>query len=86
MGELFNKKRLVAKNDTRWNSIYLMLKRFLELKDALTPTLAIKLPEKQLTASDWKLMEKVVNSLESFEKVCNCLVSEIYVQKLLGKR
>ena len=71
MGELFNKKRLVAKNDTRWNSIYLMLKRFLELKDALTPTLAIKLPEKQLTASDWKLMEKVVNSLESFEKVCN---------------
>ena len=54
-----------------------MLKRFLELKDALTPTLAIKLPEKQLTAADWKLMEKIVNSLESFEKVCNCMKSKI---------
>ena len=47
-----------------------MLARFLELKLALIPTIAIKLPEKQLTSADWNLMEKVVKSLEPFEKVC----------------
>ena len=47
-----------------------MLKRFLELKHALVPTLAIRQYEIQLTNADWALMEKVVHVLESFKKVC----------------
>ena len=51
--------RLCQDNETRWNSKYKMLKRFLELKAALIPTLALRLPDIQISNADWTLMEKV---------------------------
>ena len=52
------------------DSTYLMLQRFLHLKDALIATLAIRQYEVQLVKADWDLLEKVVHCLESFKKVC----------------
>ena len=46
-----------------------MLKRFLELKDAVIATIAITQYDVTISKADWILMEKVVHALESFEKV-----------------
>ena len=55
---------------TRWNSTFLMLKRFLELKPVIQAILVDQDWQKKLdvslTNADWNLMEKVVKVLEVF--------------------
>ena len=55
---------------TRWNSTFLMLKRFLELKPVIQAILLDQDWQKKLdvnlTNADWNLMEKVVKVLEVF--------------------
>ena len=78
MGLIGNAKlNLAQDNETRWNSTYKMLKRILEVKPALIATIAIReLDQFSLRATDWTLMEKVVRSLESFEKATRYLSSK----------
>ena len=66
-------------NNTQYfrDSTYLMLQRFLHLKDALIATLAIREYEIQLVKADWLLMEKIVHSLGSFKKVIIDFISGI---------
>ena len=52
---------LCQDNETRWNSKYKMLKRALELKEALIPTLAIRNLDITISNAQWTLMEKVCN-------------------------
>ena len=55
---------------TRWNSTFLMLKRFVELQPVIRAILLDndwqKKLDVRLTNADWTLMEKVVNVLEVF--------------------
>ena len=74
--DMNTKLNLVHDNETRWNSTYKMLKRFLELKPALISTIAIRGLDFSLKAADWTLMEKVVRALESFEKATRYLSSK----------
>lgn len=47
-----------------------MLKRFLELKDAIISTLAIvNAPVDALTQEEWEVVEEVCRVLEPFEQV-----------------
>ena len=74
---------LCQDNDTRWNSKYKMVKRFLELKAALIPTLALRLPDIQISNADWTLMEKVCNCNQGY--VCTYISDfEMFFLQNLG--
>lgn len=71
--------KLIKETPTRWNSIFYMLKRILEVGEALTLTLS-KLPRapSPLSAEDVMLIEDVVAILEPFEEATKLMSGDQY--------
>ncbi|XP_050510130.1 E3 SUMO-protein ligase ZBED1-like isoform X2 [Diabrotica virgifera virgifera] len=70
---------LVEDTPTRWNSTYDMLRKFLEIEDALKSTLALideQLPI--LTHSDWKVIKDLCRVLKPFEDATKYISGELY--------
>ena len=62
--------------DTRWNSSYYMVERFLKVKPAVASTLASKFGKDanvEFLSKDWHLMEQIQNLLAPFEKATRML-------------
>ena len=62
--------------DTRWNSSYYMVERFLKVKPAVAITLASKFGKHanvEFLSKDWHLMEQTQNLLAPFEKATRML-------------
>ena len=57
------KKRPVFDMATRWGSTYLMIKRFLELRDSIEE-LDVVSPELHLPSTTWSSLEKLLSVLE----------------------
>lgn len=73
-------KRLCQAVETRWNSTYYMLKRFVELEDAIRSTLAFadrNLPT--INPEDWKLYDQLCHVLRLFEEICASMSGEKYI-------
>lgn len=69
------KKKLVQSVITRWNSTYYMLQRLLEQKNALS-LYATKFGEiNNLTATQWTVLEKLLNLLKPFEEITKQIAS-----------
>ncbi|KAJ8969312.1 hypothetical protein NQ314_001813 [Rhamnusium bicolor] len=60
------KLKLIQDVAIRWNSTFAMLRRILELKEALISTLATLQLENNITINDWKVIEKAVEILKTF--------------------
>ena len=58
-----DEKILIQSVPTRWNSLFLMLERFLELKDALVLFFAQEKSDKSLTNEEWQDVEDLVQLL-----------------------
>ncbi|KAM7283095.1 zinc finger BED domain-containing protein 6-like [Ixodes scapularis] len=71
--------KLTQETETRWNSVLYMLKRILEVGEALTFTLT-KLPQapSPLSAEDIMLIEDVVQILDPFEEATKLLSGDQY--------
>ncbi|XP_064456877.1 zinc finger BED domain-containing protein 4-like [Ornithodoros turicata] len=71
--------KLIKETPTRWNSIFYMLKRILEVWEAPTLTLS-KLPRapSPLSAEDVMLIEDVVAILEPFEEATKLMSGDQY--------
>ena len=57
--------------ETRWNSTYYLVERFLKLQSAIECTLVSKIGKEtniQFTQSEWDLMGKIKDTLSIFEK------------------
>ncbi|XP_037921304.1 E3 SUMO-protein ligase ZBED1-like [Hermetia illucens] len=73
-------KRLIQDVSTRWNSTFYMLRRFIELKEAIRATIALvdrNLPV--LTGEEWKTCKEVCNILSPFEEMTNSMSGEKYM-------
>ncbi|XP_022826399.1 zinc finger BED domain-containing protein 1-like [Spodoptera litura] len=73
-------KHLIQDVDTRWNSTFYMLSRFVELKEAVRSTMALidrDLP--QLTAEDWSMFEELIVVLRPFEELTKSMSGEKYL-------
>lgn len=66
-----NVPQLKLKQDvvTRWNSTYDMLRRLVEIKDAITATLAVIRAEISLSPDDWAIVEAAIPILKLFYDV-----------------
>lgn len=75
-----NPKRLIQCVPTRWNSVYYMLKRFVELKESVRATMAIidtDLPV--ITGEEWEACEQLCEVLEPFEDATRAISGEQYL-------
>lgn len=73
-------KHLIQDVDTRWNSTFYMLNRFVELKQAVLSTMALidrDLP--QITAEDWIIFEELIVVLRPFEELTRSMSGEKYL-------
>ncbi|KAL0879302.1 hypothetical protein ABMA27_003081 [Loxostege sticticalis] len=73
-------KHLIQDVDTRWNSTFYMLSRFVELKEAVRSTMALidrDLP--QITAEDWNMFEELIVVLRPFEELTRSMSGEKYL-------
>ncbi|KAL0879640.1 hypothetical protein ABMA27_003355 [Loxostege sticticalis] len=73
-------KRLIQSVDTRWNSTYYMLKRFVELEEAVRSILGFvdrSLP--CLSPEDWTLYNQLCQILRPFEEITNSMSGEKYI-------
>lgn len=73
-------KRLIQDVSTRWNSTFYMLRRFIELEEAIRATIALvdrNLPV--LTGEEWKTCKEVCNILSPFEEMTNSMSGEKYM-------
>ena len=84
--------KLIQENVTRWNSTYLMLKRFLQLKRAINDLNSnddLNLPE-TLTRDEWKILTSYVSVLSNLTEATKLMEGEnyvsasLYVQIILG--
>ncbi|XP_035211191.1 zinc finger BED domain-containing protein 4-like [Stegodyphus dumicola] len=65
---------------TRWNSTFYMVKRFLELKDAIRSTMGLMNdPPEALDVPEWESVQHLCDVLKPFEKVTCELSSEKYL-------
>ncbi|CAG9129863.1 unnamed protein product [Plutella xylostella] len=72
--------RLIQDVETRWNSTFYMLRRFVQLQEAVRATMALvdrDLP--QITADDWKVYQELVLVLRPFEELTSTMSGEKYV-------
>lgn len=73
-------KKLIQSVPTRWNSVYYMIKRFVELKDCIRATVAvidIDLPV--ITTEEWDICSQVSDILEPFEEATRAISGENYL-------
>ncbi|XP_045453768.1 zinc finger BED domain-containing protein DAYSLEEPER-like [Melitaea cinxia] len=73
-------KRLCQAVETRWNSTYIMLKRFVELEKAIRATLAFAdrgLPT--INPDDWILYQQLCMVLQPFEEITASMSGEKYL-------
>lgn len=73
-------KRLCQAVETRWNSTYIMLKRFVELEEAIRATLAFAdrgLPT--INPDDWILYQQLCMVLLPFEEITASMSGEKYL-------
>lgn len=73
-------KRLVQDVDSRWNSTFYMVSRFVELKEALRSTMALvdrDLP--QITVEDWSVLTQLITVLHPFEQLTKDMSGEKYL-------
>ncbi|XP_037922928.1 E3 SUMO-protein ligase ZBED1-like [Hermetia illucens] len=73
-------KRLIQDVSTKWNSTFYMLRRFIELEEAIRATIALvdrNLPV--LTGEEWKTCKEVCNILSPFEEMTNSMSGEKYM-------
>lgn len=73
-------KNVILSVPTRWNSTYLMLKRFSDLQEALRatmPNLNIDLPI--IPMEEWKCIDQICEVLQPFEEVTRILSAENYL-------
>ena len=71
---------------TRWNSTFHMLKRFLELKNAIIFTLAIvNAPFDPLTQEEWEVTRVLERgTVSSYLNILFCVVFYIYIYNILS--
>lgn len=73
-------KTLIKSMPSSWNSVYLMLNRFIELKDALTaitPNLEADLP--MIFVEEWKCIQQMCVVLKPFYEATNEITAERYL-------
>ena len=63
-------KKLIMEVDTRWNSCFYMLERFLELRDPVTTCLCqLGRQELTLNQTEINMIQDVVTALRPFEQI-----------------
>lgn len=74
-------KKLIQSVPTRWNSIFYMLSRFLELKEEIRATLAVLGQEhiQQLTNNEFDLIDGLIKILAPLESATKTMSGEKYV-------
>ncbi|XP_044749613.1 zinc finger BED domain-containing protein 6-like [Coccinella septempunctata] len=74
-------KHLIQAVDTRWNSTFFMLKRFIELKDAVGSMLSRSVAnpnELVMKKEDWQLCNELCQILSRFEELTRSMSEEKY--------
>lgn len=75
--------KLIMDCVTRWNSIFHMLKRILQLKEAIIATLALVNPSMEtLSHEEWEGITEACEVLQPFEEVTTEISAERYVNKI----
>ncbi|CAG9571748.1 unnamed protein product [Danaus chrysippus] len=73
-------KRLIQQVETRWNSVFYMIERIVELQDAVRSTLALvdrNLP--LLSSEDWTTCAQLCQILRPFEEMTKAMSGEKYL-------
>lgn len=73
-----NPRRLIQEVSTRWNSTYYMVKRCIDIKEALNSAM-INLSMESFTSYEWSMLEDVSIVLEPCEEVTRAISGEKYV-------
>ena len=74
--EISSRLSLIQDIDTRWNSAYYMIQRFVYLKPAISATLFEMDLDIEFSSAEWTLCDKIVTCLKYFEEDTSC-----YLQK-----
>ncbi|XP_044748529.1 zinc finger BED domain-containing protein DAYSLEEPER-like [Coccinella septempunctata] len=70
-------KPLIQALDTSWNSTFLMLKRFIELEDAVKSTLASVVRDAfKIKEEEWTLYKELCRILSPFDEITTSLMSD----------
>lgn len=77
-------KKLIQDVQTRWNSTYYMLVRFVELEDSIRGTLGLldRAPE-NLKSDEWTILKELCNVLRPFEEATKAVSGEKYMSASL---
>lgn len=77
-------KKLIQDVDTRWNSKYYMLERFVELEDSIRGTLGLldKAPA-NLKSEEWIILKALCKILKPFEEATKAVSGEKYMSASL---
>ncbi|XP_067635684.1 zinc finger BED domain-containing protein 4-like [Eurosta solidaginis] len=71
--------RLIQSVDTRWNSVFYMVERFIKVEDAVKCTLALidkELP--RISPDEWSMLRDLVAVLRPFEQATNEISGQYY--------
>ena len=74
--EISRRLSLIQDIDTRWNSTYYMLQRFVYLKPAIAATLLEIDFDIEFSSAEWTLCDKIVTCLKYFEEATKLLSSK----------
>lgn len=73
-------KKVIQDVETRWNSTYYMLERFVELEDSIRMTTAVlNAPFPQISVEEWDFMRDLISILHPFENVTRATSGEEYM-------
>ncbi|XP_026462110.1 zinc finger BED domain-containing protein 4-like [Ctenocephalides felis] len=73
-------KKLLQDIDTRWNSTFYMVQRFVELEDAIKMTMSVlETNLAPVTPEMWKILKQLCLILKPFENITNSISGESYL-------